>query len=130
MLGGRGDLPKMIIIVVAIVGTMIVILNITLVICLIRRKRGKRRDDGRILVNTCDLPAGIFILLLLLLINGSHYVPNLAFTSSITSGQESTAATNIRQHVVTTLSAASVRKCYINNELLISLSPNSYFNCI
>ncbi|XP_037781127.1 LOW QUALITY PROTEIN: nephrin-like [Penaeus monodon] len=46
VLGGRGDLPKLIIIVVAIVGTMIVILNIALVICLIRRKRGKRRDDG------------------------------------------------------------------------------------
>ncbi|XP_063589610.1 nephrin-like [Penaeus indicus] len=45
VLGGRGDLPKLIIIVVAIVGTMIVILNIALVICLIRRKRGKRRDD-------------------------------------------------------------------------------------
>lgn len=45
VLGGRGDLPKLIIIAVAIVGTFIVILNIALVICLIRRKRG-RSEDG------------------------------------------------------------------------------------
>ena len=32
----------------AVVGTIIVVLNIALVICLIRRKRSKRSEDGRI----------------------------------------------------------------------------------
>ena len=54
MLGGRGDLAKLSIITVAIVGTFIVILNIAAVIFLIRRKRG-RTEDGTILYNSVTL---------------------------------------------------------------------------
>lgn len=56
VLGGRGDLPKLIIIAVAIVGTSVVILNIALVICLIRRKRC-RNEDGML----CDFILCVYL---------------------------------------------------------------------
>ena len=46
VLGARGDWPKLMIIIVATVGTFIVILNIALVICLVRRKQGRKIEDG------------------------------------------------------------------------------------
>lgn len=46
-LATKGDIPRIIIITVSVVGTSLLILNIVLVICFVRKRRKKRLEEGR-----------------------------------------------------------------------------------
>ncbi|XP_054719088.1 nephrin-like [Uloborus diversus] len=46
-LAGKGDIPRIIIITVSVVGSCLLILNIVLVVCFVRKRRKKRLEEGR-----------------------------------------------------------------------------------
>ena len=46
VLGGRNDLPQIVIIAVSVVGTVLLLINIVLVACFVRRKQGKKPLDS------------------------------------------------------------------------------------
>lgn len=45
VLRGKGEIPRIVIITVSVVGTFLLILNVTLVVCFIRRRHRKRLED-------------------------------------------------------------------------------------
>lgn len=47
------DLPRLIIIIVSVLGSSLLFLNIILVVCFVRRRRKKRMEDGK-LKNFCS----------------------------------------------------------------------------
>ncbi|GAB6027447.1 hypothetical protein CHUAL_001708 [Chamberlinius hualienensis] len=109
VLRGKGEIPRIVIITVSVVGTFLLVLNVTLVVCFIRRRHKKRMEDGELAKSS----------LMKQLIKGSNITCGNSIVGAESSEQSSSKAATIEMY------APSSYNGTITGETLSSISEKS-----